>query len=81
LDRPRAGQPRPTGLAREFSSSEYSKAIAAIVAGEPPSIDSAAGEASPGCLIASPPKARCNPPRYLRRRGLAVTLAESCFAS
>src|SRR6266403_1603285 len=35
----RGASPAPTGLAREFSSSEYSKAIAAIVAGEPPSID------------------------------------------
>src|SRR5205823_1395215 len=39
-------------FAREFSSSEYSKAIAGIVAGEPPAIDLAAEKRLQDCLVA-----------------------------
>src|SRR5438477_5661984 len=39
-------------FAREFSSSEYSKTIAGIVAGEPPAIDLAAEKRLHDCLVA-----------------------------
>src|SRR5450631_2202265 len=39
-------------LAREFSSSEYSKTIAGIVAGQPPAIDLAAEKRLQQCLLA-----------------------------
>src|SRR5216684_3962503 len=40
------------GVQREFSSSEYSKTIAGIVAGEPPAIDLAAEKRLQDCLVA-----------------------------
>jgi len=54
---------------REFSSSEYSKAIAGIVAGEPPAIDLAAEKRLQDCLVALPAAGAVHiRPRHLRRR-------------
>jgi phosphoribosylformylglycinamidine synthase subunit PurL len=67
-------------FAREFSSSEYSKSIAAIVAGEPPSIDSAAEKRLIDCLVTLAAEGALQSAHDISDGGLAVTLAESCFA-
>jgi phosphoribosylformylglycinamidine synthase len=69
------------GAAREFSSSEYSKTIANIVAGEPPPIDLAAEKRLIDCLVALAAGSSLQSAHDLSDGGLAVTLAESCFAS
>jgi phosphoribosylformylglycinamidine synthase II len=68
-------------LAREFSSSEYSKTIAAIVAGEPPAIDLAAEKRLIDCLVALAAEGSLQSAHDISDGGLAVTLAESCFAA
>jgi len=68
-------------LAREFSSSEYSKTIAGIVAGEPPAIDLAAEKRLQDCLVALAAAGAVQSAHDISDGGLAVTLAESCFAS
>jgi phosphoribosylformylglycinamidine synthase II len=68
-------------LAREFSSSEYSKTISAIVAGEPPAIDLAAERRLQDCLVALAAEGALQSAHDISDGGLAVTLAESCFAS
>jgi phosphoribosylformylglycinamidine synthase len=66
---------------REFSSSEYSKTIAGIVAGEPPTIDLAAEKRLQECLVALATSGAVRSAHDVSDGGLAVTLAESCFAS
>jgi phosphoribosylformylglycinamidine synthase subunit PurL len=74
--------PAPTiGLAREFSSSEYSKTISGIVAGEPPVIDLAAEKRLIDCLVALAAESSVQSAHDISDGGLAVTLAESCFAA
>ncbi|PYT71979.1 MAG: phosphoribosylformylglycinamidine synthase subunit PurL [Acidobacteria bacterium] len=74
--------PRATSdSAREFSSSEYSKTIAAIVAGEPPSIDLADEKRLIDCLVALAAESVVESAHDISDGGLAVALAESCFAS
>jgi phosphoribosylformylglycinamidine synthase len=68
-------------LAREFSSSEYSKAIAGITAGEPPAIDLAAEKRLIDCLVALAAEGNVQSAHDISDGGLAVTLSESCFAS
>jgi phosphoribosylformylglycinamidine synthase II len=68
-------------FAREFSSSEYSKTISAIVAGEPPAIDLAAEKRLIDCLVALAAAGALQSAHDISDGGLAVTLAESCFAS
>src|SRR6184192_311789 len=68
-------------FAREFSCSEYSKAIAGIVAGEPPAIDLAAEKRLQDCLVALATEGAVESAHDISDGGLAVTLAESCFAS
>jgi phosphoribosylformylglycinamidine synthase subunit PurL len=68
-------------LAREFSSSEYSKTIAGIVSGEPPAIDLAAEKRLIDCLVALAAESTLQSAHDISDGGLAVTLAESCFAS
>jgi phosphoribosylformylglycinamidine synthase len=67
--------------AREFSSSEYSKTIAAIVAGVPPAIDLAAERRLIDCLVALASEGAVQSAHDISDGGLAVTLAESCFAT
>jgi len=69
------------GLAREFSSNEYSKTIAGIVAGGPPAIDLAAEKRLLDCLVALAADGAVQSAHDISDGGLAVTLAESCFAS
>src|ERR1700686_2440075 len=70
-----------SALAREFSSSEYSKTIAGIVAGEPPAIDLAAEKRLIDCLLALAAEGALQSAHDISDGGLAVALAESCFAS
>jgi phosphoribosylformylglycinamidine synthase II len=69
------------GTQQEFSSSEYSKAIAGIVAGEPPSIDLAAEKRLIDCLVGLAAEGALQSAHDISDGGLAVTLAESCFTS
>jgi len=68
-------------LAREFSSSEYSKSIGGIVAGEPPAIDLAAEKRLQECLVALASEGAVQSAHDVSDGGLAVTIAESCFAA
>ncbi len=70
-----------SALAREFSSSEYSKTISGIVAGEPPAIELAAEKRLIDCLVALAAEGAIQSAHDISDGGLAVTLAESCFAS
>jgi phosphoribosylformylglycinamidine synthase subunit PurL len=70
-----------SGTHREFSSSEYSKSLACIVAGEPPAIDLAAEKRLQDCLVALAAQGVVQSAHDISDGGLAVTLAESCFAS
>jgi len=74
--------PAPTlEFAREFSSSEYSKSIGHIVSGEPPAIDLAAEKRLIDCLVALANEGTLQSAHDISDGGIAVTLAESCFAS
>ncbi len=66
---------------REFSSSEYSKSIAAVVSGEPPAIDLAAEKRLIDCLVALASEGSVQSAHDISEGGIAVTLAESCFAA
>src|SRR5260370_4511027 len=66
---------------REFSSSEYSKRIVGIVAGEPPAIDLAAEKRLQDSLVALATEAAVQSAHDISDGGLARTLSESCFAS
>jgi phosphoribosylformylglycinamidine synthase II len=66
---------------REFSSSEYSKTVGHVVAGEPPAIDLAAEKRLIDCLVALATDGVVVSAHDISDGGLAVTLAESCFAS
>jgi phosphoribosylformylglycinamidine synthase len=70
----------PPQVAEEFSSSEYSKTIGAIVAGEPPAIDLAAEKRLIDCLVALAEARAVQSAHDLSDGGLAVAVAESCFA-
>jgi phosphoribosylformylglycinamidine synthase II len=69
------------GNQREFSSAEYSKTISGIVAGEPPAIDLLAEKNLQACLVALANQQLVHSAHDLSDGGLAVALAESCFAS
>jgi phosphoribosylformylglycinamidine synthase subunit PurL len=74
-------EPAFSSLARGFSASEYSKTIAGIVAGEPPTIDLAAEKRLIDCLVALAPEGLLHSAHDVSDGGLAVALAESCCAS
>jgi phosphoribosylformylglycinamidine synthase subunit PurL len=67
--------------AQEFSSSEYSKHVGGIVAGEPPAIDLGAEKRLQELLIALATEGLVQSAHDLSDGGIAVALAESCFAS
>jgi phosphoribosylformylglycinamidine synthase len=71
----------PSARRREFSSSEYSKTIAGIVAGEPPSIELGAEKWLIDCLVALAAGNTIESAHDLSDGGAAVAIAESCFAS
>jgi len=66
---------------RELSSSEYAKAVAGIVAGEPPTIDLLAEKRLIDCLVALAAESTVQSAHDISDGGLAVALAESCFAA
>jgi phosphoribosylformylglycinamidine synthase II len=66
---------------REFSSSEYAKTIGGVVAGEPPAIDLAAEKRLIECLVALADAGLVQSGHDVSDGGIAVTLAESCFAA
>jgi len=68
-------------FACEFSSSEYSKTVGGVVAGEPPAIDLAAEKRLIDCLVVLAEDGVVVSAHDISDGGLAVTLAESCFAS
>ena len=70
-----------TDIAREFSSSEYSKTVGRIVSGEPPAIDLAAEKRLIDCLVAFASASLVQSAHDISDGGLAVALAESCFAA
>jgi phosphoribosylformylglycinamidine synthase subunit PurL len=70
-----------TDAAREFSSSEYSKTIAGIVSGEPPAVDLAAEKRLIDCLVALASDGSLQSAHDISDGGIAVTVAESCFAA
>ena len=69
------------GKQREFSSSEYSKTIGGIVAGEPPAIELAAEKWVIDCLVTLAEAGMLQSAHDVSEGGVAVTLAESCFAA
>jgi phosphoribosylformylglycinamidine synthase II len=71
----------PSARRREFSSSEYSKTIAGIVAGEPPAIELGAEKWLIDCLVALASAGTIESAHDLSDGGAAVALAESCFAA
>jgi len=73
--------PRLQEIAREFSSSEYAKTIGGIVAGALPAIDLAAEKRLIECLVALARQGLLRSAHDVSDGGLAVMLAESCFAS
>ncbi len=68
-------------IAREFSSSEYARTIRGVVAGAPPAVDLAAEKRLITLLVALAGESVLQSAHDLSDGGLAVTLAESCFAS
>jgi phosphoribosylformylglycinamidine synthase II len=64
-----------------FSSSEYSKTIHGIVAGAPPAIDLAAEKRLIDCLVNLASAGLILSAHDVSDGGIAVTIAESCFAS
>ena len=66
---------------REFSSSEYARTIRGIVAGAPPAVDLAAEKRLIALLVALAGEGALQSAHDVSDGGLAVTLAESCFAS
>ena len=68
-------------LPEEFSSSEYSKTIGGIVAGQPPAIDLSAEKRLQKCMVALAESRSIQSAHDISDGGLAVTVAESCFAS
>ncbi|HEY6168399.1 MAG TPA: phosphoribosylformylglycinamidine synthase subunit PurL [Verrucomicrobiae bacterium] len=78
---PRSEESLRSSLSRESSSSEYSKAIAGIVAGEPPAIDLAAEKRLIDCLVALAAEGVVESAHDISDGGLTITIAESCFAA
>jgi len=68
-------------MTREFSSSEYARTIHGIVAGAPPAMDLAAEKRLIAVLVALAAEGALQSAHDVSDGGLAVTLAESCFAS
>src|SRR6202162_1284462 len=81
ISAPQLGDHPDARLAQEFSSSEYSKTIGGIVVGQPPPIDLDAENRLIKFLGAAAAEGRVLSAHDISDGGLAVTLAESCFAA
>jgi phosphoribosylformylglycinamidine synthase len=68
-------------IAKEFSSSEYSRTIFGIEAGAPPAANLAAEKRLIAALVALAAEGKLQSAHDVSDGGVAVTLAESCFAS
>jgi phosphoribosylformylglycinamidine synthase len=69
------------GLSREFSSSEYARTICSIEAGSPPAVNLAAEKRLIAALVALAADGKLQSAHDVSDGGVAVTIAESCFAS
>ncbi len=67
--------------AKEFSSSEYARTLHGIEAGAPPAVNLAAEKRLINLLVALAREGQLQSAHDVSDGGLAVTLAESCFAS
>ena len=67
--------------AREFSSSEYARTIHGVIAGAPPAVDLDAEKRLITALVALASDGALQSAHDVSDGGIAVTLAESCFAS
>jgi phosphoribosylformylglycinamidine synthase len=81
LDASHSADRATPAVAQEFSSSEYSKTLGGIVAGEPPAIDLTAEKCLQECLVSLATSGAVRSAHDVSDGGIAVTLAESCFAS
>ena len=77
----RARAVSPAAFSREFSSSEYSRTIGGIVAGEPPAIELDAEKRLIDSLAALASGGLVRSAHDISDGGLALALAECCFAS
>ena len=68
-------------MPREFSSSEYARAIRGIEAGAPPNVNLAAEKRLIALLVALASDGKLQSAHDVSDGGIAVTIAESCFAS
>jgi phosphoribosylformylglycinamidine synthase len=79
------GASEPNGNVEEtaisFSSSEYAKEIHGVTVGTPPAIDLAAEKRLIDCLVKLAAEKAISSAHDISDGGIAVTLAESCFAS
>ncbi len=76
--------PQPTprdGKRREFSSSQYSKTVGRIVAGQPPAIELNAEKWVIDCMVALAGGDTLRSAHDVSDGGVAIALAESCFAA
>ena len=69
------------GMNQEFSSSEYARTIRGIEAGAPPAANLVAEKRLIAALVALSADGKLQSAHDVSDGGLAVTLAESCFAS
>jgi phosphoribosylformylglycinamidine synthase len=69
------------GIHREFSSSEYARTARGIEAGAPPAMNLTAEKQLIAALVALAAEGKLQSAHDVSDGGLAVTLAESCFAS
>jgi phosphoribosylformylglycinamidine synthase II len=72
---------RRENISREFSSSEYARTIHGVIAGAPPTPNLAAEKRLIALLVALAEDGKLQSAHDVSDGGLAVTLAESCFAS
>jgi phosphoribosylformylglycinamidine synthase subunit PurL len=83
LDGAGAGSEEPArhAVPLQFSSSEYAKTVGGVVSGEPPAIDLAAEKRLIAGLLALAEAGLVQSGHDVSDGGIAVTLAESCFAA
>jgi phosphoribosylformylglycinamidine synthase subunit PurL len=81
LDGRSGAQSAARNPASEFSSSEYARTIHGVEAGAPPAVDLAAEKRLIALLVTLAGEGALQSAHDVSDGGLAVTLAESCFAS
>jgi phosphoribosylformylglycinamidine synthase len=81
LDGKKAAVADAKTAAREFSSSEYARTIHGVIAGAPPAVDLDAEKRLITLLVSLASEGALQSAHDVSDGGIAVTLAESCFAS